>query len=271
MADEQVDVAASEAPVSSPEQQSDDAALARYQESQKTVGEKEEGLPDGYNADGTPQEDLIAGKFKSQEDLLTAYQELEKKLGQPKEEVAPEVAEAVAEVTEVSGDVPFSTVKYEDELGANGKLSDESYTELDGLGFSKQQVDRYIQGQTSYAESVRSEVFDSVGGEAEYGDLVQWAADNMPADMIEEYNTSVENLDQTKALRTLEYMKFKRDQEVGTAPRRLEGDSVSEGLQPFTDKNEWQRAQTNRLYGKDAKYTNMVDARYLAARKRNIL
>jgi len=270
MAEEQVEEVASEAPVSSPEQQSDDAALARYQESQKTVEEKEEGLPDGYNADGTPEGDLIAGKFKSQEDLLTAYQELEKKLGQPKEEAAPEVAE-VAEVTEVSGDVPFSTVKYEEEIGANGQLSDESYTELDGLGFSRQQVDRYIQGQTSYAESVRSEVFDSVGGEAEYGDLVQWAATNMPADMIQEYNTSVENLDQTKALRTLEYMKFKRDQAVGTAPRRLEGDAPASGLQPFVDKNEWQRAQTNRLYGKDAKYTNMVDARYLAARKRNIL
>jgi hypothetical protein len=42
-------------------------------------------------------------------------------------------------------------------------------------------------------------------------------------------------------------------------------------MQPFADKNQWQLAQQNRLYGKDAKYTNMVDKRFLASRKRGIL
>lgn len=37
-----------------------------------------------------PAEELIAGKFKTQDDLLNAYKELEKKLGAPQEETKPE-------------------------------------------------------------------------------------------------------------------------------------------------------------------------------------
>jgi hypothetical protein len=95
----------------------------------------------------------------------------------------------------------------------------------------------------------------------------------LPVDIIKDYNDSVESMSQEKILRNLEYMKFKKDQSAPSeaAPRRLEGTAASSGIQPYGDKNEWQRAQTNRLYGKDAKYTNMVDNRYLAARKRGIL
>ena len=39
------------------------------------------------------QEELIGGKFKSQDDLLTAYKELESKLGKPQEEVKEETPE----------------------------------------------------------------------------------------------------------------------------------------------------------------------------------
>jgi len=66
-------------------------------------------------------------------------------------------------------------------------------------------------------------------------------------------------------------MKLKYDTSAPKQTRRLEGDAGASGLQPFADKNEWQKAATNRLYGKDAKYTKMVDSRYLAARKRGIL
>ena len=48
------------------------------------------------------QEQLLAGKYKSAEDLESAYIELQKKLGEPKEEVSNETEETVSEEKEES-------------------------------------------------------------------------------------------------------------------------------------------------------------------------
>lgn len=260
---------APEAPVNNPEEQ---AAIERFRQSQLTKEERESGMPEGYNEDGTEREELIAGKFKSQEDLLKAYQELEKKLGQPKEEAPKAPEKASEEVSDAPSEPSAIQVsKYEQEFVDNGTLSDDSYKELEKLGFNKNQVDQYIQGQQVYAENVRNSIYNSVGGQEEYSAVIQWASENLDSGLIQDYNQAVDSLDQTKILRNLEYMKMKRDQSAPQQARRLEGDSPASGIQPYSNKNEWQRDQTNRLYGKDPKYTNMVDTRYLAARKRGIL
>jgi hypothetical protein len=260
----------SEAPQLSEREQIEQEAINRYRESQQSQEERESGMPEGYNEDGTQQEELIGGKFKSQEDLLAAYKELESKLGQPKTESEKPVTEA-PEDSESPSEDGFSAAKYEQEYAENGSLSDESYADLEKQGFSKAQVDAYIQGQKSYGESVRNAVYDAVGGQENYVEVVNWASDNMPPEIIKEYNDAVDSLDQAKMLRTLEYMNFKKNEAAPSAPRRLEGDAPAAGIQPFASKLEWQNAQSNRLYGKDAKYTNMVDQRYLAARKRGTI
>lgn len=262
-----------QAPVSEREQVEQEA-IARYRESQKTQEEKASGVPDGYNEDGTKQEELLGGKFKSQEDLLKAYQELEKKMSQPKDEPAdtqPKDEEVKDAPKEEAGNIDFSVAKYEQEFVKNGSLSDESYADLEKKGFTKNQVDQYIQGQQAYADTVRNEIYGSVGGQAEYVDIITWASQNMPPATIKEYNDAVDSVNKDKVLAQLEFMKFKRDQAQPRETRRLEGNAPVSGLQPYADKNEWQKAMTDRLYGKDAKYTNMVDQRYLAARKRGIL
>lgn len=266
---EAVEGSPSEAPQFTAEEQ---AAIERYRESQKTEAEKAEGMPEGYNEDGTPVEDLIDGKFKSQEDLLAAYKELEKKFHEEPKAEEPKEEAPVENTVEDSEGNEFSITKYEEEVAANGSLSEDSYKELAAKGFSKDQVDAYIRGQQYYGESLRASIYDSVGGQENYVELMNWASENMPQDVIKEYNDAVDSLNQDKMLRALEYMALKK----GSAPtdtkaRRIEGESGGTGLQPFADKNEWQRAQTNRLYGRDVKYTQMVDQRYLAARKKGLI
>lgn len=259
----------SEAPQNTPEEQ---AAIERYRESQKTAEEKAVGVPEGYNEDGTKQEELIAGKFKSQEDLLKAYEELQKKMGQPQEtEAEPEAVEETVEEADADTTNTFSAAKYEQEVAENGSLSDKSYADLEKQGFTRTQVDAYIQGQQAYADSVRNSIYSSVGGEESYTDLIQWVSTNMDEATITEYNDAVASMDQPRIMRSLEYMNLKRGQTAPREARRLEGDSPAGGLQPYANKNEWQRDSTSRLYGKDQKFTKMVDQRYLAARRKGIL
>lgn len=247
-------------------------AISRYRESQQSQEERGQGMPEGYNDDGTPQEELIAGKFKSQDDLLAAYQELEKKMGQPKEEPQVDSAEAQdSQTEEPAAEGSFSPTKYEQEFVANGGLSDDSYAELQKAGFSREQVDAYIRGQQAYASNIQNDIYSSVGGQESYVELINWASDNIEPETIKDYNDAVDSMDVARMKRTLEYMNLKRGQSAPREARRLEGNAPAGGVQPYSNKNEWQRDMTNRLYGKDAKYTNMVDQRYLAARKKGIL
>ena len=265
--------APSESPQLSEREQIEQEAINRYRESQQSQEERESGMPEGYNDDGTEKEEMIGGKFKSQEDLLNAYQELEKKLSSNQKDVQekPDATEAAKETTAQDETGSFSVTQFEQEFAENGSLSEASYAELEKNGFSKAQVDAYINGQQYYGESVKNAVYDSVGGQENYVEVINWASDNMPPEIIKEYNDAVDSLDQAKMLRTLEYMKFKMGDSQPSAPRRLEGDAPAGGIQPYTSKVEWQNAQSNRLYGKDAKYTNMVDQRYLASRKRGTI
>jgi hypothetical protein len=253
-------------------------ALDRLAESRKTNAEREtEGdVPEGYNPDGTPIEEMIDGKFKSQEDLLEAYKELEKKLGakepEPKqEEATKEQKEQADELSKATGIDSNTIQEFGKEYNENGSLSEESYKKLESFGFSKNDVDRYIQGQQAFAGTFTNSVYEVAGGQEEYSSLVQWAAENVDSAVINDYNKALADLDQANATRHLEYMKLKYQQGAPKEARRLEGDSGGTGMQPFTDKNEWQKAATNRLYGKDAKYTQMVDKRYLASRRKGLI
>lgn len=265
--------APSESPQLSEREQIEQEAINRYRESQQSQEERESGMPEGYNDDGTEKEELIGGKFKSQEDLLNAYQELEKKFSSNQKDVQenPAPTETSEEATAQDEVGSFSVTKFEQEFAESGSLSEASYAELEKNGFSKAQVDAYINGQQYYGESVKNAVYESVGGQENYVEVINWASDNMPPEIIKEYNDAVDSLDQAKMLRTLEYMRFKKGESQPSAPRRLEGDAPAGGIQPYSSKVEWQNAQSNRLYGKDAKYTNMVDQRYLASRKRGTI
>jgi hypothetical protein len=264
--------ASQEAPQLSEREIVEQEAIARYQESQQSKEERESGMPEGYNEDGTPQEELIAGKFKSQEDLLAAYQELEKKMGQPKEEPQQvESADTQDSQSETAETGSFDATKFEQEFVANGSLSDDSYAELQKAGFSRDQVDAYIRGQQAYASSIQTDIYSSVGGQESYVELINWASENIEPATIKEYNDAVDSMDVDRMKRTLEYMNLKRGQSTPREARRLEGNAPASGVQPYSNKNEWQRDMTNRLYGKDAKFTNMVDQRYLAARKKGLL
>lgn len=266
--------------VNEAQQQVEQQALDKFNESQQSAQEHISGqtdeLPDGYNADGTPKEELIAGKFKSQEDLLQAYQELEKKLGGNNQEPPATPTEPkVEEKAETKVEEPTDTdapafSKFHEEFQANGSLSEDSYKDLEKMGLSKNDVDAYIEGQKAIAEKFTSKVFELTGGEENYNNLVSWASENMDASTITEYNEALKKGDSDKVFRLVEYMNLKQGNTTPSEPNRIEGQATNDtgGLKPFENKNEWQRAMSDRNYGRDPRYTNMVDKRYLASLKK---
>ena len=167
----------------------------------------------------------------------------------------------------------FNVKKFEAEYATTGKLSEESYNELAKLGFSKRDVDIYVNGQKEIARNFTNTLYEKVGGEQAYAELVQWSASNLDKATIERYNEAVSSNDRDAILSLVEYAKFKKEgTTTNTKPNRISGDSSDvPAFAPFKDKTEWQRATANKNYGKDVKYTNMVDNRYLVARRQGLI
>jgi len=149
---------------------------------------------------------LIGGKFKSQEDLLKAYQELQQKLGQPKEEGEEAPAEEQPEATEETPEEEApeeelpDTVAYMEELGKefneNGQLSEEAVEKLSGMD-TKELIESYLAYQQRATQAAQAQtmkqaevnqIMDSVGGAEVYSQMIGWAADNLPAEEIAQFN-----------------------------------------------------------------------------------
>lgn len=151
---------------------------------------KVDGTPEPVTTEQKEEGKLLAGKYKTAEDLEKAYKELEKKLGQrvtppPNTETPP------AEDTENQNDgendddqqntdtSPKGFEAFYEEYERDGKLSDESYKALSDMGLSKELVDAHIEGQKALATSKAQSVYAIAGGEDEYGNMIAWAAVNM--------------------------------------------------------------------------------------------
>ena len=169
------------------------------------------------------QDNLLAGKYKSAEDLEAAYLELQKKLG--KSEGTQPTLEAEDESTPApqmysdDGSVNYDTANefYGEQLGNlfkensidpfamnqyfaenNGTLSDDMYSQLSKAGLTKDIVDNYLKGvrdevgiepaQPVLNEAEITEIKNLANGEAGYDALMEWAGQNLDPTAQQEYD-----------------------------------------------------------------------------------
>ena len=128
----------------SDEQKAAEAAALEQGEKIAQMQEEDRARRFAENEAANDEPDLIAGKFKSQDDLLKAYEELQKKLGseapaeEPSEEVEPaeerveEEVEEQPEATEITETVNYMH-QLSKEVGDDGVLSEEAIDKLSSM------------------------------------------------------------------------------------------------------------------------------------------
>lgn len=146
-----------------------------------------------------PQEDsMLAGKYKSVEELEKAYKELEKRLGQPKgdetkeTDVPPESAtpEQAKEYVEDKG-INFSSLN--EEYAQTGNLSEATYKSLEAKGINRETVDSYIEGQKAIVNQYVNELKSLTGSEENYNNMIEWATSDLSPDEQNAFNESLKN------------------------------------------------------------------------------
>ena len=231
----------------------------------------------------TDENGLILGKFKSVEDLAASYKELEGKLGTVTEEDQPPTEEE----TETTDSTEFNAEEFYgdglasvlEEVGIDaqeisnrfqetGEINDDDYSKLGEAGFSKQVIDTYLdglRGGAAASEDIATAqiqgIKDSIGGDDNYGRMVSWAIENLPADEVKEFNNLTETANATAIKFAVQGLYSQYQNAMGVEPSLVSGRPSSSGPTPFRSTAEVVTAMSDPRYGKDVSYTEDVQRR----------
>jgi hypothetical protein len=200
-------------------------------------------------------------KFNSVEDLAKSYAELEKKLGdnkqeEPKEETPKTSDLEIAEKAVESAGLNMDNLATE--YNEKGELDAKSYEALEKAGIPKDYVNQFIEGQKAIADQQATSIKDMVGGSDAYAEMSNWAAENMSEQEKTAYNTAVNSKDIETAKLAVVGLKAKFEKANGSEPNLVEGKGTITGQDGYKSWAEVTRAMSDDRYSKDPAYQTMV-------------
>ena len=211
---------------------------------------------------------LYAGKFKSVEDLVGSYKELEGKLGaidQTREEPEGNAEEYYGDgLASVLEEVGIDPQDISNRFAENDEISEDDYSKLSDAGFSKQIVDTYLDGlrNAGMAGEVDAQgIKDSVGGDETYGQMVSWAIENLAADEVQAFNKLTDTGDGPAIKLAVQGIYSQYNNAMGVEPNLYSGRAAASGPAPYRSTAEVKAAMSDPRYGKDVTYTENVYSR----------
>ena len=270
----------------------------------------DQGIPDREEVEGeeTPaapevKPAKLAGKFDSPADLERAYQVLERKLGQRAEKAEPPAeAAAPAEIetytpergVEVYGEALAARFQEAEvnpfEMAAKFEAGEDVTAYVDALadkgGLPRALIETYLAGVKPAAPAaapaagnlnenpeVVAALRQSVGGDAAFDKLSQWAATNLAAEEKAAYQQALE----TGNLVAVQFALQAFQARAGVRPREPEflggGAQTSEPADVYESRSDWQKdryakdGNGNELYSRDESYQRRVDAKHQRSKK----
>ena len=218
------------------------------------------------------QDTLLAGKYKTAEDLEKAYKELESKLGQ--QDTEPEQAEPEAETesepTSLSDNASIITEASDEYFSNEGKLSPETLQKFKGMS-SEDLVNAYIEVTNNpewsgnlpsqvedVTESQINEVKNFAGGDQAYSDMVQWAGKNLDQKTISTFDDIIAkgNIDAIKF--AVQGLKSQYLNAVGFEGNMVQGKAPQGSRDVFRSQAELVAAMSDKRYDNDPAYRQDV-------------
>ena len=211
------------------------------------------------------QEQLLAGKYKSAQELEKAYVELQKKLGDSETEKTS--AEEQPEDKPTLSDGATLITSATDEYYKNGnKLSDETLAKFSSLSsqdlikayMEVQQLPEYqskaAEASADLSESDVNQIKNSAGGEQAYANIINWAKSNLDAKQLEAYNEVV-NTGSLQAIKlAVSGLKSEYDNANGVEGRMVTGKAPTNSGDVFRSQAELVRAMSDPRYDSDPAY-----------------
>ena len=220
------------------------------------------------------QEGLLAGKYKTAEELEKAYGELQKKLGDQEKSTEEETSQTEDQVeTEPEPEVNQTTALITDastEYAEKGELSQETLAKFSEMS-SKDLVQAYLEAykdqptqQAEVADLTESDVNvirNSVGGDAAYSQIMTWGTANLPQDTMQAFDSLV-NSGNAKAIElAVSGLKAQMENATGYEGRMLSGKAPKASGDVFRSQPELVAAMNDSRYDNDPAYRQDVIAK----------
>lgn len=237
--------------------------------------------------DDKPAE-LLAGKYKSVEDLEKAYKELEAKLGRG-ESTTPDTEDddttTAADDQAEDDDKPAGDAReiYGDLIGGklddagidfqemnvrwqqSGTLESGDYDQLAEAGFNRDMVDAYLSGlqykaaqDTALSVKEVTSIKESLGGEAEYNKMIQWAGANLPPEEIEGFNQIINTQPMSAVKMAVAGLHARYTAVEGREPKLIGGRASKGSSDKFESTAQLVEAMSDPRYSKDPAYQRKV-------------
>ena len=239
--------------------------------------------------DDDKEGELLAGKYKSVEDLEKAYKELQAKLGRG-QSTAPEAEDNDAADDETDGDdetddKPAGDAREIygdliggklDEAGINfqdmnvrwqqtGTLESGDYDQLAEAGFNRDMVDAYLSGlqykatqDTALSVKEVASIKESLGGEAEYNKMIQWAGENLAPEEVEGFNQIINSQPMAAVKMAVAGLHARYTAVEGREPKLIGGRASKGSSDKFESTAQLVEAMSDPRYSKDPAYQRKI-------------
>ena len=212
------------------------------------------------------QDQMLAGKFKTAEDLEQGYIELQKKLGEPKEEKAePESKEEPKEEEpkEDKVDTSFLNTLWEEAKG--GEYKQETLQKLANMD-SREIAQMYLKDraeapeptQTVLSEDNVTQLKGVVGGEESYKEMMLWAGTNLTENEQKMYDQVMDKGDPMGAYFAVQALAYRYNDAKGVDGQMLTGKAAQSTGDVFKSQAQVVKAMSDPQYDKDPAYRQEI-------------
>ena len=149
----------------------------------------------------------------------------------------------------------------------NGTLSEDMYAKLESAGFNKSLVDSFIAGKKAeagvtepveveerFTEREIRDIQNSVGGEAEYQNLVEWVGQNLPESEIQAFDNLLDTGNTSQIKLAVQGMNAQYREANGYEGRMLQGKPSRTSGDVFRSQAQLVKAMSDPRYDNDPAY-----------------
>ena len=215
----------------------------------------------------------LPDKFDSPEAMARAYSELETRFHASDEQLqqleqqanyeqqAQEVMETPPHMVDQMLDergLDFSV--FQQEYNETGQLSQDAYKALQEVGIEPQMVDTWIAGQEAIADQQIASIYNMVGGEQVYNQMLEWAGDNLQPWEMDAFNDQIESLD-ANSMFAVQGLMARMQNDEGSPPILYQGEPSQYSAPKYDSLAQLTSAMSDPRYASDPAFRMEVTNR----------
>jgi len=209
------------------------------------------------------EDNLLAGKYKSAQELEKAYVELQKKLGDDKETEEASAEDTAEDKPQLSDGASLINSASEEYYANGNKLSDETMAKFSSMS-TQDLIKAYMEVQATQPQQSAptaeitqdqiNQIKNSAGGEKAYANIVNWAKSNLPKSSIDAFDEVVSTGSVQAIQLAVAGLKTEYNNANGVEGRMVTGKTAPNNGDVFRSQAELVRAMNDPRYDNDPAY-----------------